>query len=124
MDDPQNGFYFIHRIGILVVNVLLFLSVIEVVRRGYLKERYALLWLAVSGMGVLLGLFPNTIVLASNWFGFQYLTTVFIVSFIFLMVLVLVFSIVLSQLSERIRHLTQEIALLEERVRRQDNDTP
>lgn len=120
MDELQNGFHLAHRIGILAVNLLLFAGVIELVRRGLLKERYALLWLAVSGAGLVLGVYPNSIVLASNLFGFQYLTTVFVLSFLFLMALLLVFSVILSRLSERHRALTQELALLEERVRRME----
>ncbi len=122
MDTLQQGFYLAHRLGILGVNVALFLCVIELVRRGHLKERYALLWLAVSAAGVLLGLFPGSIVGLSNFFGFQYLTTVFVASFVFLIVIVLVFSVVLSRLSERNRSLTQELALLEERVRRLESE--
>lgn len=118
MDTLQQGFYLAHRLGILGVNLALFLVVIELVRRGHLKERYALLWLGVSTAGLLLGLFPGSIVRLSNFFGFQYLTTVFVASFIFLLILVLVFSAVLSRLSERNRTLTQELALLEERLRK------
>ncbi|MFM1920619.1 MAG: hypothetical protein RLZZ303_2253 [Candidatus Hydrogenedentota bacterium] len=117
MDELQHGFHIAHRLGILAVNLAIFAGVIELVRRGHLKERYALLWLGVSGAGLLLGLFPNSIVLASDFFGFQYLTTVFVVSFLFLMGLVLAFSVILSRLSERHRTLTQEVALLEERLR-------
>lgn len=120
MDELQHGFHLAHRLGILAVNLLLFAGVIELVRRGFLKERYALLWLAVSGAGLVLGVYPNSIVLASNLFGFQYLTTVFVLSFLFLMALLLAFSVILSRLSERHRALTQELALLEERVRRME----
>ncbi len=117
MEEMQQGFHLAHRIGIFGVNLVLFAGVIELVRRGFLKERYALLWMGVSAAGLLLGVFPNSIVLASDFFGFQYLTTVFVVSFLFMMLLVLAFSVVLSRLSERHRALTQELALLEQRVR-------
>jgi len=120
----QEGFYLAHRLGLLVASVLLVAAVLELVRRGYLKERYALLWLVASGGCLLLGLFPQIIVRFSNWFGFQYLTTVYVLSFLFLIAIVLAFSVAISQLSERSRTLAQELALMEERLRRVEGKQP
>ena len=113
----QVGFYVAHRFGLLGVSLLLVLFVLELVRRGHLKERYALLWLFVSGMGLLIGIFPSIIVKLSIWFGFQYLTVVYVFSITFLLGIVLTFSVVISRLSERNRDLAQEVALLDERMR-------
>ncbi|MBI1318171.1 MAG: DUF2304 family protein [Candidatus Hydrogenedens sp.] len=113
----QDGFYLVHRVGLLFASVLLVVAVLELVRRGYLKERYALLWLFASGACLLLGLFPQLIVYLSNTFGFQYLATVYVFSFLFLIAIVLAFSVVITQLSERSRTLAQELALLEQRLR-------
>lgn len=114
----QEGLYFAHRVGILLINLGLTAVVIELVRRGLLKERYALLWLAVSFAGLAIGVFPNSLVWLSELLHFQYLTLLFVVFFFFLMALVLAFSVVLSHLSARHRTLAQELALLEERLRR------
>ena len=119
----QDGFYLIHRMGLLVASVLLVAAVLELVRRGYLKERYALLWLFASCACLVLGLFPQLIIRFSNWFGFQYLTTVYVFSFLFLIAIVLAFSVAISKLSERSRTLAQELALLEERLRRLEKGT-
>jgi len=118
----QEGFYTIHRIGLLIASGLLVAVVLELVRRGYLKERYALLWLLVSGAGLLVGVFPRLIVLLSDWFEFQYLTTVYVFSFLFLVGVVLAFSIVISELSERSRTLAQELALVEQRLRKLEDE--
>jgi hypothetical protein len=115
---PQEGLYLAHRIGIFIVNLGLSAVVIELVRRGFLKERYALLWLFVSVAGLAIGIFPQSLVWLSDAVGFQYLTTLFVIFFFFLMGLVLAFSVLLSHLSERHRTLAQELALLEERLRR------
>jgi len=82
------------------------------VRRGHLRERYALLWLATSLFGLVVGLFPNLIVYFSRLMHFQFLTLLFVVSFLFLLGLVLSFTVVISRQSERNRKLTQEVALL------------
>lgn len=113
----QVGFYLAHRFGLLGVSILLVILVLELVRRGHLKERYALLWLFVSAMGLIVGIFPGIIVKLSLWFGFQYLTVVYVFSIVFLMGVVLAFTVIISRLSERNRDLAQEVALLDVRLR-------
>lgn len=112
----QVGFYQLHRVGLLLGALLLVAFVLELVRRGYLKERYALLWLAASCGGLLIGVFPSIITRLSVWLEFQYLTVVFVACFLFLLALVLAFTVIISRLSERNRELAQELALLENRI--------
>ncbi len=112
----QHGFYALHRGGLLVLSLALVLLVLELVRRGHLKERYALLWLAVSVFGLLVGLFPGIIVRIAGILEFQYLTVVSFFAFMFLLLLVLAFTVVISRLSERSRRLAQEVALLSRRI--------
>lgn len=112
------GLYGSHRIALLVLSIGLLLLVLELVRRNLLRERYALLWLGTSVVGVIVGLFPNLIVDFSTWMRFQYLTALFFITFIFVLALVLAFSVVLSRQSERNRRLAQEVALLHNRLKR------
>jgi len=111
------GFYALHRFGLLALSLLLVGTVLELVRRGLLKERYALLWLAASGTGLVVGCFPSIIVRLAALLEFQYLTVVYTFSFLFLLVIVLAFTIVISRLSEQNRELAQEVALLAQRLR-------
>lgn len=108
----------VHRLGILVLSILLMLLILGLVRRGWLKERYALLWLATAGASLFVGLFPGVIVTAASLFRFQYLTVLFTMYFMFTLALILSFSIVISQLAEKNRELTQELALLSHTVER------
>ena len=112
----QIGFHTAHRYGLLLLSVLLVAFVLELVRRGHLKERYALLWLLAAGCSLIIGLFPGIIVHLSNRLHFQFLTFFFVLSFLFLLLLVLVFTVIISRLSERNRDLAQEVALLDQRV--------
>ncbi len=102
----------VHRFALLGVSVLLLILVLEVVRRGMLKERYALLWLAVACTGLIFGIFPSLIVWTARLLHFQYVTLLFALSFAFLLGIVLSFSIIISRQTERTRALTQEVALL------------
>ena len=108
----------VHRVGLLAASILLLAVVLELVRRGRLKERYALLWLVVSFTGLVVGVFPVIILLASRLLHVQYVTFLFLLSFLFLLGLVLSFSVVISRLTERNRELAQEVALLEQQMRK------
>lgn len=111
-----------HRVALLVMSVLLFAFVIELVRRDMLKERYALLWLATSAFGLMIGIYPDAIVRFSAAVQFQLLTALFVFSFLFVLALVLAFTVLISKLAERNRELAQEVALLANRLQRLDHD--
>jgi hypothetical protein len=105
----------------IVGAVLLLLTILEMVRRRRLMERYALLWL-FSGV-VLLGLSIWTGALAklSHAVGIIYPpNALFFVAFGFVLLLLLHFSSVISRLSDQSKVLAQRQALVEEQVRRQD----
>ena len=103
----------------------LLLVLLELVRRRRLLERYALLWLFSAG--VLLGLSIWDSLL--NWvagdvFGIKYPpNALFAVAFGFVLVLLLHFSLAVSRLSDQSKVLAQRLALLEERLHRQEEAT-
>lgn len=107
-----------HRIALLVLSFLLFGFVLELVRRDLLKERYALLWLATSLFGLVVGIFPSLIIRLSSLLRFQMLTLLFVLAFVFTLAIVLGFSVIISRLTEHNRKLAQELALLANRVER------
>jgi len=107
-----------HRIAITILSVVLFALVIELVRREFLKERYALLWLATAGIGLVIGIFPSVIARFAEAVHFQLITTLFVVSFLYVLGIVLGFTVIISKLAERNRRLAQDVALLAHRVQR------
>lgn len=111
-----------HRIALGLLSVVLFGLVLELVRREHLKERYALLWLGTSAMGLVIGIFPGVIVWFAETFHFQMITTLFVVSFLYVLGIVLSFTVIISRLSERNRRLAQEVALLAHRVQRMEEN--
>lgn len=113
----QLGFQTSHRVALLILCLLLLTFVLELVRRAWLKERYALLWLAAAAASLVIGFFPGLISGLARLVHVQYLTIVFGLSFLFLLGIVLGFSVIISRLSEHNRELAQELALLSQRVR-------
>ena len=106
----------VHRIALLVLSIALFVLVIELVRRELLKERYALLWLVTSALGVIMGIFPGIIEWIPASLHFQLLTTLYAVSFTYTLGIVLGFSVIITKQIERNRILAQEVALLSNRL--------
>jgi len=111
-----------HRVALMALSILLVLIVLELVRREHLKERYALLWLATSGTGLVVGVFPQILVWITTTVRFQLLTTLYAISFVYVLAIILVFSVIVSRLAERNRSLAQEVALLSNRISHLESD--
>ena len=107
-----------HRVALLAMSVVLLGFVLELVRRDLLREKYALLWLATSVVGLVIGVVPDLLVAFAQLMRFQLLTALFVFSFVFTLAVVLGFTVVISRLSERNRELAQEVALLNHEVGR------
>ena len=96
--------------------VLLFV-VIELIRRGQLKERYALLWLLAGVVLLLLSSSRNALEFISRHVGIFYPPSfLFLIAFLFLLLITLHFSVVISGLSEKSKKLAQELALLRQEL--------
>lgn len=98
-----------------VVSLSIFLLVIELVRRGRLKERYSLLWIFSAAVMLLFSVSRKLLHLAAASLGIFYPPSlIFLLASIFLIIINVHFSTVISELSEKTKTLTQEIALLKE----------
>jgi hypothetical protein len=94
-----------------------FFLVIELIRRGRLKERYSLLWLCASALLLILSLSREVLEYFSHAMGIYYPPSLlFLLAFLFLLLITLHFSVVLSGLSEKNKTLAQEIALLRQEI--------
>ena len=89
------------------------LIVLELIRRGRLKERYSLLWLFSGVVMLVLSLSRGLLEFIARQVGIFYPPSLlFLIAFIFLLLITLHFSAVISGLSEKNKKLAQEIALL------------
>ena len=102
----------------VVASLVLIGVILELIRRHQLRERYALLWL-VTGI-VLLGLSAwrdglNTI---AGWFGVTGYppAVLFAIGTLFIILVLLHYSTVISRLSDQNTVLAQRLALLETRL--------
>ena len=109
------------RIVALALSVGLLLVVLELVRRRRLLERYALLWLFSALALVLLTAWSGLLQVAADLIGVAYPpSALFLIAFGFVIVLLLHFSVAVSRLADQSKVLAQRLAMLEEKVARQE----
>lgn len=100
----------------IVFAALVFLLVFEMVRRRYLRERYAILWLGAALVLLVLAAWNGLLSTISSAVGIKTPSNAFfVIAFAFLLLLLLHFSAVVSRLADETRVLAQRLALLEQR---------
>ncbi|NOR23119.1 MAG: DUF2304 family protein [Desulforhopalus sp.] len=99
----------------VIIGILCFTLVgiiIELIRQDRLKEHYAIIWLLTAVSIFIFGIWPNSLNAISRIVRLHHLTTLSLVAFLFLLAIVLHFTLAISQLFDRNRRLTQEVAWL------------
>lgn len=101
----------------LIVSVLVFVVVVDMVRRRRLREEYSVLWLATSvGMFVLVLRYEWLVGLTTLIGAGLPTTTLFLFSIIFLLLLSVQFCIKISRLTDQVKNLSQENALMKAEI--------
>jgi hypothetical protein len=104
----------------VVASLLLLLIVLELVRGRRLKERYALLWIATGLVLLVLSSWRDALNTMAGWLGVTGYppAVLFAVATLFILLVLLHYSTVLSKLTDENVELAQRVALLEERLGR------
>lgn len=108
-----------NRISVVAALAALVLLVVifELIRSRRLQERYAILWLVTGTVILVLSLWRSALGEVSDLVGIAYPpSALFVLASLFVLVVLLHYSTVISQLSDQNRILAQRIALLENRV--------
>ena len=110
-------------IAAAIASLLLLLVVFELIRSRRLRERYALLWLLTGVVLLVLSLWRGGLNTIAGWFGISGYppAILFAVGILFILLVLLHYSTVISRLSDQSTILAQRLALLEERLR-EDRD--
>jgi hypothetical protein len=118
----------------IIGSALLFVFVLELLRRRRLGEPYAILWLLASVVLLVLSVWNDLLAEVADAVGIATpANALFAVAFGFILVLLLSFSVVISRLSRENKILAQEVARLSgaqseeaarRRVERQESPIP
>jgi hypothetical protein len=111
------------RLFIGTISILFFIATFEFIRKGRLREEYAILWLCTSSIVAILSLWPGLIAYLSALTGLYYITAVLMIVFSFVIAILMHYSITVSKMKETNKELIQRCALLELRVRELENDS-
>ena len=101
----------------VIVSGFIFFTVIELIRRDHLKERYSLIWLAASIVLIVFSSWRGLLHFIALKLGIYYPPSfLFLLAIGFLVVLLLHFSTVISSQSDQNKRLAQEIGILRSRL--------
>ena len=105
-------------IAATAASVVLLLVVFELIRSRRLRERYALLWLATGVVLVVLSAWRGGLNTIARWLGVSTYppAVLFAVGLLFVILVLLHYSTVLSRLSDQSTTLAQRLALLEAKL--------
>ena len=103
-----------------IASLVLLVVILELIRSRRLQERYALLWLVTGGVMLVLAVWRDALGLLADLVGVAYPpSALFVLASLFILVVLLHYSTVLSRLSDENKILAQRIGLLEERLERE-----
>lgn len=101
----------------IIAALCTFLFVFELLRRGILKEKFAVLWLVVSSGLLLIAIFPSLLAWAARLLGITLpANLLFILAGLILLLVSVQLSFEVSKLDTRVRRLAEDQALLREQV--------
>ena len=106
-----------------VVAFVLLVVIFELIRSRRLQERYALLWLLTGLVIFVLAAWRGLLGWLADLVGIAYPpSALFVLGSIFVLVVLLHYSTVISKLSEQNTILAQRLAILEHKLRSQDDE--
>ena len=101
----------------IITSVITLIFIIDLLRRGVLKEKYAVLWLTVASLALILSVFPGILRWITEVLGVEVPSNLLFFATIVLLILVAVqLSYELSRHEARIRRLAEEVALQNEQI--------
>ena len=108
------------QIIVAVVVLAAFFYLIGKIRKNKLELKYALSWIILGVLILLLDIFPGIIAKLAEICGIGIpINMVFFLGFCFLLALTFTLSVLVSGLSQKTKALTQRIGILEEFIRRE-----
>ena len=112
------------QIVILIAVLIYFIVLFSLLKKKMLSLKYTLLWLLSGGIMLIIALFPGLLGVLTEAIGIQVPTNALfaILSFCGIIIMITLTAIVSKQ-SERIKRLTQSVAMMEKRIRKMERES-
>jgi hypothetical protein len=102
------------KILVVIIGIVIFLGIIELVRRRKLREEYSFIWLMTGFLFVLFAVDGDILLFVSDLVGISLpVNALFFMALMFVMMLLLYFSLRISALTTQVKNLAQQLALLQ-----------
>ena len=111
-----------HILFALICGLLLAGFVIELIRRSWLQERYAVLWIALALVFMTYGWWLVPVATVANWFRIDDAVAVVLFLGVFMCaLLILQLCVKISEFSVKIKNLVQEVSMLRYELERHES---
>lgn len=103
---------------VILGSVAFLLFILYLMKKGKLEVKYSIIWLAFSLCMIIFACFPYTVLVLNDIAGvIDPVNFIFFTQIIFILLILLSVSAVISGFSKKIKQLAQANAILEKRVR-------
>src|SRR3989338_11038672 len=104
----------------ILISIVIFIVIIELVRKRKLREEYSWIWLLTGFLLFILAIWYDLLLAITSLIGASLATsTLFFFGLVFLILINLYYSIKLSAIANQMKNLAQEVGILKSEVRRQ-----
>lgn len=102
---------------VLGTGLLIFLVTLRLLRRGRIPVKFSILWFIVAVILLVVGIFPNFIVLISTRIGFISMSNMLVGILIFLLfAMCIALTVIVSGQATKITLLIQEVSMLKKKI--------
>lgn len=113
---------FILRLMLITASLITTLYILKRIRHAKLQIEYAIFWLIFAGMLLIISIFPNLMIMLTRAVGMQSpINCVFLLVIFTLMIKLFMQTIEHSQLEDKLKQLTQRLAI-EEKLREEERE--
>lgn len=103
---------------VILGSVAFLLFILYLMKKGKMEVKYSIIWLAFSLCMIIFACFPYTVLVLNDIAGvIDPVNFIFFIQIVFILLILLSVSAVISGFSKKIKQLAQANAILEKRVR-------
>lgn len=108
-------------IGAIIILALIYIA--HTIKKNAIDIKYALIWFVVGAILLVFDLFPGLLSFVTKEMGIELpVNMLFFMGFCLSILIIFMLSVYISKLMEQVKKLTQEIALIKEKMNKDENE--